>query len=228
MNKGKIYSINSTNRYFNTNQKTIVIPTGEMIKNKGADMRLLSCISAISNVANYHQEGDNYRYCSIKKINSNLSTISDVLDIDRVSITRKIRSMANLNSKEFNLSSSEYLGVKETCIDINYNGGHFVTLDYGLWEFIVENLSEKAFRLYINLLWLCRDTERNIYVERQIKQEYLLESIGLSKNSKTTIRKLENELINLNLIEVKVRREIELSDDLSHTTPKTKKYYKIL
>lgn len=227
MQKGKIYSVKEGHRLLNTTQTSVVIPTNEIIKNKNSDLRVLACISAISNVDNWLKQGDNSRYCSVNKLNNNLDNICKLLSLDRVMLMRRVRSMISLESEEFKTVKREFNNIKTSCIEINYSSGGFITIDSEILEKLVSTLSEKAFKLYVNLLWLCKDNEKNKFIERQLTQDYLLELIGLSKNSGKSIRRYEKELVDNNLVEIRTRREIEFSNDFNYSTPVTKKYYKI-
>lgn len=227
MASGKIYSIKG-DRMLNTTQNNIVVPTGDLIRNKKVDLRVVACVSAISNVDNCARTGNNTRYTTIKKINNHLEIIANMLKLDRPKVIKRIRDIADLGSEEFINKKREHNGETVSCIEMKYGSGGFVTLEYIDIEFLTSSLSNNAFKLYINLLWLCIDKETNKYVERQLTQPFLLEKMGLSKSSTKILKKAEDELIEMDLIEVKTRWEFELNDDLSTSIPIAKKYYKII
>lgn len=228
MARGKIYSIKEGQRILHTTQNSIVVPTQTLIKDKRVDLRVLTCVSAISNVDNFLQSGNNVRYCSIKKLNNNLDTIGNLLTMDKGKLMKKVREIAGINSEEFCTRKRMCEQEMTSCIEINYKSGGFITIEYEIMERLVSTLGNNAFKLYINLLWLCKDNTTNRYVERQLTQEFLLGLIGLSKNSKRLLKKAEDELIENNLIQIKTKWETELNDDLTTSTPITKKYYKIV
>lgn len=215
--------------YFRTTQENIVIPTNELIKKKGSNIIVLACISAISNVDNYGMIGANARYCSIQKLNNNLDYICNLLEITRTKAMRDIRNLVGFESDEFKLVKRVYNDEEVACIEMNYKSGGFINIDNNILENLLSyNISINAFKLYINLLWLCRDNVNKTYVERQLTQEYLLELIGLSKTSKRLLKKAEDELIDLNLIKIKTKWVRNFGDDLSSTAPIQKKYYKLV
>ena len=225
MAKGKKYQVNESIKFLRTNQENIVIPTNELIKKKGSNIILLACISAISNVDNYGMIGANARYCSIQKLNNNLDYICNLLEITRTKAMRDIRNLVGFESDEFKLVKRVYNDEEVACIEMNYKSGGFINIDNNILENLLSyNISINAFKLYINLLWLCRDNVNKTYVERQLTQEYLLELIGLSKTSKRLLKKAEDELINLNLIKIKTKWVRNFGDDLSSTAPIQKKY----
>ena len=189
----------------------------------------MACISAISNVDNYGMIGANARYCSIQKLNNNLDYICNLLEITRTKAMRDIRNLVGFESDEFKLVKRVYNDEEVACIEMNYKSGGFINIDNNILENLLSyNISINAFKLYINLLWLCRDNVNKTYVERQLTQEYLLELIGLSKTSKRLLKKAEDELINLNLIKIKTKWVRNFGDDLSSTAPIQKKYYKLV
>lgn len=229
MAKGKKYQVNESIKFLRTNQENIVIPTNELIKKKGSNIILLACISAISNVDNYGMIGANARYCSIQKLNNNLDYICNLLKITRTKAMRDIRNLVGFESDEFKLVKRVYNDEEVACIEMNYKSGGFINIDNNILENLLSyNISINAFKLYINLLWLCRDNVNKTYVERQLTQEYLLELIGLSKTSKRLLKKAEDELIDLNLIKIKTKWVRNFGDDLSSTAPIQKKYYKLV
>lgn len=228
MRKGKIYSMKNSTRMLKTTQSSVVIPTAELVKNKTIDLRVLACISAISNVDNWAKKGSNERYCSIAKLNKNLDSISELLKMDRKKLMRSIRRTAGVGSSEFMTIKRECENQMTSCVEIRYGSGGFVTMECGVLEELVSTLSKNAFKLYVNLLWLCKDTAKNVFVERQLTQEFLLELIGLSKTSKRRIKEAEDELIENKLIEVSTKWEVGMNEDLTSSIPITKKYYKIV
>lgn len=227
MAKGKIYSIKGGSRILPTTQNSVVVPTSELIKKKGIDLRVLACISAISNVDDWSREGDNNRYCSVDKINSNLDNLCNLLDIDRTKLMRRIREIIKVDSYEFKKVQREVDAKQASCVEIKYESGGFITIDCGVLEGLVSNLSNNAFKLYVNLLWLCKDVNKNQFIERQLTQEFLLPLMGLAKSSKRVIRIAEAELVEKNLIEVRTKWETKIRGDFEGVVPVAKKYYKI-
>lgn len=203
-------------------QTSVVIPTAELVKEKKVDLRVLACVSAISNVDDWSKEGSNTRHCTVKKLNKNLENMSELMNLDRAKLMKRIRDMANSGSCEFKLVKRECEGAMTPCVEISYSSGGFITIECGLLEGLLSTLSNNAFKLYINLLWLCRDGLNNKSIEKAISQEYLCQSIGLAKSSTKTIRKLENELIDNNLLLTRVVWETVA------TKLRLKKYYKLL
>ena len=215
--------------YFRTTQENIVIPTNELIKKKGSNIIVLTCISAISNVDIWDKSGENSRYCSVSKINNNLNSISKITGMDRAKIIRAVRKLVKFGSDEFKEVSREYNGREVVCAEINYKRGGFITISCETLERLLWNrISQNAFKLYINLLWLCKDNVNDRFIEKKLNQEYLLKLIGLSSTSARSIRKAEEELINLNLIEIRTEWEKGLTTLSEVANPIRKKYYKVL
>lgn len=217
--RGKFYKVEKI-KHILTTTENVIIPTKHLIREK-VDLRVIGCINAISNTDNCMQRKDYKRFCTIKKINNNLKNFEELLNINRVGILERIKKATSLESDEF------YFNKDDARIEINYSDGGYIVLGDLEFEYLVKNLSNNAFKLYLNLLWICRDEEGNL-VERQLTQPFLLESIGLSKNSKRLMLEAEKELVSLDLIKVRVEREVEFSEDLTITKPKTKKFYKVL
>lgn len=215
-------------RMLKTTQNTVVIPTRELIKNKKVDLRVVACVSALSNVDNCYISGANVRYCTIKRINNYLDTIAKMLMLDRGKVIKRIRDIANIGSKEFYNKQRSHDNIVRSCIEMQYDNGGFVTLEYEMMEYLSSSLSNNAFKLYVNLLWLCKEKITGKFIERQLTQPFLLELMGLSKTSSKIIKIAEDELCEMNLIQVKTKWEIEINEDLSTSTPITKKYYKII
>ena len=215
--------------YFRTTQENIVIPTNELIKKKGSNIIVLACISAISNVDIWDKSGENSRYCSVSKINNNLNSISKITGMDRAKIIREVRKLVKFGSDEFKEVIREYNGKDVVCAEINYKRGGFITISCETLERLLWNrISQNAFKLYINLLWLCKDNVNDRFIEKKLNQEYLLQLIGLSSTSARSIRKAEEELINLNLIKIRTEWEKGLTTLSEVSNPIRKKYYKVL
>lgn len=226
---GKVHNIKNKYRKLLTDQNNIVIPTGELIKVKGIDLRIVACISAISNTDTCWEEGDNIRYCSYYKLNKNLNDMSELVGKRKSEFVRDLGKILDINSDEL-LESKRIIDEREiNCIEIKYKRGGFVLVTYENFESLVKNLSSNAFKLYINLLWLCRNYENDAFVERQLNQGYLLELMGYSSKSDKTIRAAEKELIDLNLVKIRIAWETEIEfGKRGLTNPKTKKYYSIM
>ena len=149
--------------------------------------------------------------------------------MDRAKIIRAVRKLVKFGSDEFKEVSREYNGKEVICAEINYKRGGFITISCETLERLLWNrISQNAFKLYINLLWLCRDNMSNNFIEKQLNQEYLLQLIGLSSTSARSIRKAEEELINLNLIKIRTQWEKGLTTLSGVSKPIRKKYYEVL
>lgn len=90
-------------KVFRTTQNNIVIPTGTLIKTKGADIRILACISSISYVVNCMEIGSNTRYVSVDKVNEYIGIIAKYLELKPKKVKDQINSMLALKTNELEL-----------------------------------------------------------------------------------------------------------------------------
>lgn len=189
---------------FRTTQNNIVIPTGKLIKAKSIDIRILACMSAVSNVANCAIIGSNTRYITVEKVNKNIGIIAKYLEIKPKKVKEQIENMLELRTNELELKYSvDEEGSVDARFEINYTNGEFITIPYDMFEYTAFNLSSRAFKIYCNLRWICFNKYTLAFEERAITQEYLLQLIGLSGSSKKAIRNITNELIELELISIR-------------------------
>lgn len=91
---------------FKTAQNNIVIPTGKLIRVKNIDIRILACMSAVSNVDNWAISGSNTRYISVKKLNKNIAMIAKCLAIKPKKVKEQINNMLGLRTNELELKYS--------------------------------------------------------------------------------------------------------------------------
>ena len=198
--KNEVYIIPA----FRTTQNNIVIPTGKLIKAKSIDIRILACMSAVSNVANWAISGSNTRYITVEKVNKNIGMIAKCLEIKPKKVKEQIENMLKLRTNELELKYSvDEEGSVDARFEINYINGEFITIPYDMFEHTAFNLSSRAFKTYCNLRWICFNKYTLAFEERAITQEYLLQLIGLSGSSKRAIRNITNELIELELISIR-------------------------
>lgn len=189
---------------FKTTQNNIIIPTGKLIKNKNIDIRILACISAISYVKDCSEVGSNTRYISVDKVNKNIVTIAKYLRLKPKKVKEEINKMLALKTNELELKCVvDEEGNVDSWFEINYLKGEFIILPYELFEGITDVLSSRAFKTYCNLRWICFSKSINDFEEKVITQEYLLKLIGLSVNSKKTIRDITDELLEMELITIR-------------------------
>lgn len=189
---------------FRTTQNNIVIPTGKLIKAKSIDIRILACMSAVSNVANCAISGSNTRYISVNRVNKNIAMIAKRLGIKPKKVKNQINDMLKLRTNELELKCIvDEEGSVDATFEINYINGEFITIPYDMFEYTAFNLSSRAFKTYCNLRWICFNKYTFDFEERAITQEYLLQLVGLSGSSKKAIRNITNELIELELISIR-------------------------
>lgn len=216
-------------RLFRTTQKTIVLPTKELIKTKSTDFRILAIISILSNVNNNTLSGKNCRYTSHRKVNSNMKQICKTLNMNTSQVARALRNLLKYESDEFRIVEKEVKGEIRHFYEIKYDKGGFVTIPYEKLEKVLIGLSNNCMKLYCNLLWLC--VEDGALVERQLTQSYLLELMGLSKSSAKILKVATDTLVEVGLI--KLRREWMVETKIVKglpisTTPKELLYYSIV
>lgn len=189
---------------FKTTQNNIIIPTGKLIKYKNIDIRIIACLSAISNVRDCTVEGSNTRYINVEKINKNIEAIAKCLGIKPKKVKEEINKMLALKTNELELKwVVDEEGTTNMWLEINYIKGEFITLPYKLFEYVIGELSCRAFKTYCNLRWICFNKHINDFQEKIIKQEYLLQLIGLSISSKKSIRDITDELLEMGLITIR-------------------------
>lgn len=202
-----------------TTQNNIVIPTGELIKNKNTDFRVLLSISTISNVGNNILSGDNSRYCSLKKIDKNMKKICKTIGISPSQFMKHVRTLLENNSEEFRLVEKEYNNQKNICYEMNYKKGGFVIIPLKKVESLLLDGSNNCIKLYANLIWLC--TKDGEFIERELTQDYLAELIGLSLSTHKAVRTATRCLEEMGLI--KTRKVWESETILVNGTPKLSK-----
>lgn len=216
-------------RLFKTKQKTVVLPTRELIKMKGTDFRILSIISILSNVDNNTLSGKNCRYTNNRKVNNNMKQICKTLGMNTGQVTRALRNLLKHESDEFSMVERKIGETVQYCYEIKYDKGGFVTIPYSKLEKVLIGLSNNCIKLYCNLLWLC--VEDGSLVEKQLTQSYLLELMGLSKTSAKILKIATDTLVEHKLI--KIRREWIVETKIVEglpvsTTPKEILYYSIV
>lgn len=182
-----------------TTQKNIVIPTGELIKNKEIDYRVLCALSLISNVDDNTIEGDNIRYCKSSRINNNIDNISRATNIRRRQTIEKMIKIINHNKdclfRRDNMENGEYE------LEIHYKKGCFVTIPKKIVEDKLLKLTDTQLKIFITIWW---NYTINNKKEVAITNEYILKSIGLSENSKTLVTKNCKILEEKNLIQTRI------------------------
>lgn len=185
----------------------IVIPTDELMGEKNADIKMLMCMSLISNVENSSKRGGNVRYCTIKKLNKHIEELSGILGVDRYRFITKLNRLLKFNSDEFLLTERMFDGEEVSCYEINYKSGKFVNIDYRTFEKLLIQCNKTEIKTYISLLWMCNDKGKR--VEKTISQDYLLSHLGLSSNSKKQLKRTTDNLEQLGFIKTKKVWKIE-------------------
>lgn len=228
MARGKVYYINNEYREIFTDQNNIVIPTGELIKTKGIDLRIVACISAITNTDTCWEEGNNSRYCSYYKLNNRIEEILKLLDVDKRYFLRELRKIIAQGSNELHEVNRNFDERSILCLQMDYTKGNFITIPYKVLESLAKELSAPAFKLYINLLWLCRDYEKNTFIKKQLVQRKLANLMGYSESTIKPVKKAEEELLKKGLILIESKWESEVGENGIGSKPLHKKYYTIL
>ena len=215
-------------KIFRTTQNNIVIPTGKLIKAKGTDIRILACISSISYVDNFMESGSNTRHISVDKVNKYIGIIAKYIGLKPKKVKEQINSMLAMQTNELRLRwELDEENSTEAWFEINYVSGEFITLPYEVFENAACSLSSNAFKTYCNLRWLCFSSVEGYFVERAITQEYLLQLIGLSNNSKKAIRKIIEELIEKKFIKIR-KSYVHEHDLLKKGVTKEVIYYSVV
>lgn len=210
-------------------QRDVILPTGELIKIKGSDFRLLSIISMLGEVENNIISGERYIYTSHENFNKNIKWICKILNMKLGQVRKILRNLLEYESDEFCVVEKEVKDEKQYFYKIKYKEYKFVSVPYERLETMVTELDSNCIKLYCNLLWLC--VEDGEFVERQVTQSYLLELMGLSKNSIKIIKSTTDKLLEYGFINI--RRDWIVDTEFRNgvpvtTTPKEVLYYSIV
>lgn len=210
-------------------QRDVILPTGELIKIKGSDFRLLSIISMLGEVENNIISGERYIYTSHENFNKNIKWICKILNMKLGQVLKILRKLLKYESHEFCVVEKEVKGEKQYFYKIKCKEYKFVNVPYEKLEIMITELDSNCIKLYCNLLWLCVEDEE--YIERQVTQPHLLELMGLSRKSIKIIKSTTDKLVEYGLI--KVRRDWIVDTKFSNgipvvTTPKEVLYYSIV
>lgn len=202
-----------------TKQTNIVMLSGDIIKNRNLDLRVLLVISLISNVVDSSKKGKNKRFCSLSKIVNNLNNISDILNMRVTVITKKIKQMADIG-----VVNGSSINMTKVNLEFTYGEGEFITIPKEIVERLLElRLTNGQLRLYIHLCWLCRDGEK------QITDSYLLKCLGLGSSSRTQLQRLTKALEDAELIETRIEYYSTCSkDEFLEQQTKRKKIYSLI
>lgn len=214
---------------FDTNQKSIVIPTGELIKQKDTDFRVMLGISGLSNCDDVDKKGDNTRYTSLPKVDRNSKNLCETIGIDISNFNKKLRTMIKKKSSEFKVVEKEVNGHKVSCYEMNYKAGEFITIPKDKAERCLISLGNNPIKLYCNLLWLCQNDGK--FIKKHIPQSTLATLMGLSPRSEHIVLASMQTLVNQDLIKVTKATErttIINKDGLPVTKKVCKYYYEII
>jgi hypothetical protein len=211
---------------FDTTQTNIVIPTGELIKYKDCDFRVILGMSGISNCDNITKEGSNTRYTTFEKSDRHKVNMCETIGIDVSNFNKKLRTIIKKGSDEFKIVKRVTSDGKEVnCYEINYEAGKFVTIPKAKAERCLLTLGNNPIKLYCNLLWLCQ--KNGVFKDTHVPQSTLATLMGLSPRSENIVNASMQTLINQNLIKAyKVRESVTTLDKAGLPVSKvTEKYY---
>ncbi len=210
---------------FDTNQKSIVIPTGELIKQKDTDFRVMLGISGLSNCDDVDKKGDNTRYTSLPKVDRNSKDLCETIGIDISNFNKKLRTIIKKKSDEFKVVEKEVNGHKVSCYEMNYKAGEFITIPKDKAERCLVSLGNNPIKLYCNLLWLCQDNGK--FIKKHIPQSTLATLMGLSPRSENIVLASMQTLVNQDLIKVTkvTERTTEINSEGLPVTKSVSKYY---
>lgn len=214
----------------NTNQSSVVIPTKELIGIKGTDFRVITAISTISNVENNTLVGKNKRYVSLGKVDKNMDELCEAVGISQSQFRKHLRALVKHNSNEFKIVEKEFNGKNIRCYEMEYNKGGFVNIPIDKVESLLTGGSNNCIKLYANLLWLCNSDGE--FVERELTQNYLAKTMGLSPNMDRVVRIATKWLEGAGLIQTRKIWENETIIDENGlpkgSKPKNKIFYSII
>lgn len=189
-----------------------MIPTGELIKYKDCDFRVILGISGLSNCEDITKEGDNTRYITFSKLDRRLKGMCETIGIDVSNFNKKVRTLVKKGSDEFKIV--EKIGANNTkvrCYEINYESGRFITIPVDKAERCLLTLGNNPIKLYCNLLWLCQYNGE--FKPTHVPQQTLSTLMGLSPKSEKIVRASMQTLINNDMIEVTKVKEISTHVD---------------
>lgn len=212
-----------------TNQTEIVVPTKELIKEKGTDFRVILALSTISNVENNTKVGDNSRYISVAKVDRNMNELCEAVGVSVSQFRKHLRTLLKADSNEFKLVEKIHNDKKVMCYEIEYTKGGFIKIPIDKVEILLNGLSNNDIKLYTNLLWLCnKDGE---FIEKDVTQSYLCEQMGLKESMRRAVGKSTEALEGANLIKTKkvwVSETVIKDGMLNGSKTKSKLYYSIV
>lgn len=216
---------------FKTTQKNVPIPTRELMKLKECDFRINAIICILSNVDLFTKVGSNVRYTSLPKFDRNLDSITELLGLTKKQIRSELNKLLEQNSPECSLIVREHEGRNIDCIQMGYNAGGFVLVPVNVLEDSLLNVSNIAFKMFLNLLWLCKNRTDYGYEETLVYQDTLLKCMGYKSGSRKLITNAGKELEVAGLISIRHDydcKTIVVDGKIRTTTPKKQCFYNIL
>lgn len=178
----------------------VVIPTGELIRNKDCDFRIILGVSGLSD-------------CDGCVSYEELNSLHSLIGIDKSNFNKKLRVLIKKKSNEFKLVNGKKCCGSDSIYKIDVINDNYIKIPRDMCDFMLSNLSNNAIKLYCIIIYLSHgeDGLNNI----SLSQPVLCSCMGLSYNSEKVVRSATEELIKNNLIKVKMASNIvhEFTED---------------
>ena len=178
----------------------VVIPTGELIRNKDCDFRIILGISGLID-------------CNGCVSYEELNSLHSLIGIDKSNFNKKLRVLIKKKSNEFKLVNGKKCCGSDSIYKIDVINDNYIKIPRDIYDFMLSNLSNNAIKLYCIIIYLSHgeDGLNNI----SLSQPVLCSCMGLSYNSEKVVRSATEELIKNNLIKVKMTSNIvhEFTED---------------
>ena len=178
----------------------VVIPTGELIRNKDCDFRVILGISGLSD-------------CDGCVSYEELNSLHGLIGIDKSNFNKKLRVLIKKKSNEFKLVNGKKCCASDSIYKIDVINDNYIKIPRAMCDFMLSNLSNNAIKLYCIIIYLSHG--ENGLNNISLSQPVLCSCMGLSYNSEKVVRSATEELIKNNLIKVKMTSNIvhEFTED---------------
>ena len=178
----------------------VVIPMGELIRNKDCDFRVILGISGLS---------DCDGCVSYKELNS----LHSLIGIDKSNFNKKLRVLIKKKSNEFKLVNGKKCCSSDSVYKIDVINDNYIKIPRNICDFMLSNLSNNAIKLYCIIIYLSHGEDK--LNDISLSQPVLCFCMGLSPKSDKIVRSATEELIKNNLIKMKMTSNIvhEFTED---------------
>ena len=143
----------------------VVIPMGELIRNKDCDFRVILGISGLS---------DCDGCVSYKELNS----LHSLIGIDKSNFNKKLRVLIKKKSNEFKLVNGKKCCSSDSVYKIDVINDNYIKIPRNICDFMLSNLSNNAIKLYCIIIYLSHGKDK--LNDISLSQPVLCSCMGLS------------------------------------------------